>query len=374
MKRIRICQLITELGPAGAERVVYELATRLDREKFDVQVVALRGGAVADWLTQAGVKVTLLNVRNKANFFKLFRLAGLFRREKFDIIHTHLFHADLVAQLSAKFAGKQKFIHTVHIAEKRYRPWQFAWYHHAGKRTEKIIAVSQDASLHHASMSRLPMEKYIVIPNGVDVDAYSRNNSARAILRSDWGISDEEVLPVFLGRLDHQKGLDVLLESLKLLHKRGISQPIVIAGDGPERAMLEKFIREEPAGANVRYLGFRRDVREILSAADMLVMPSRWEGLPVTALEALAAGLPIIGTDAPGLREVMLNNNEVGLLISSEDAPALAEAMCRLIEDENLRVTMGAAGLVRVRENFSIEQTITEHEKLYENIFLQGLQ
>ena len=362
---IRICQLITELRPAGAERCVYELATRLDRGRFDVQVAALQGGAVADRLAAAGVKATVLGVRGKWDVGKLGDLKRLLRQERIDILHTHLFHADLAGRLAARAAGVPHLVHTVHVAEARWRPWQYAFTRWTAGRCDKIIAVSQAVADHHGRLANLPPERYAVIPNGIDVPAYERDDAARQRLRTQWEIGPGAILIAFVGRLDPQKGFDVLLA----VAAKTASQELqfVLAGDGPQRPLGEQFAAHNAAGRFVRILGHVDNIRDVLSAADILIMPSRWEGFGLAAAEAMAAGLPVIGTDVPGLHEV-LDGGDAGLLIPADDEAALEAAIRRLGADAALRASLAAAGRQRVQREYRIETCIQRHEDLYNEV------
>ncbi|MHC4295173.1 MAG: glycosyltransferase [Planctomycetota bacterium] len=167
MRRLRICQLITELAPAGAERALYELSQRLDKQRFDVQVVGLRGGVVAEWLRNAGIRTSVLGVRGRWDIFKLRKLVQLLRRERIDILHTHLFHADLAGRIAGRMAGVPHLVHTIQTAEARWRPWQFAFARLTAGACEKLIAVSESVRDHHARLSGIPITRYIVIPNPV---------------------------------------------------------------------------------------------------------------------------------------------------------------------------------------------------------------
>ncbi len=174
MKRIRICQLITTLEPGGPQRCVYDLATRLDPHRFEVQVVGLRGGAMAGDLRTAGVAVHVLNVRHAwsvANPVKQRRLGRVLSEQQFDIIHTHLFHADLAGRLAAKRAGMRHVLHTVHMAEHPFRPWQFAFERRFRRRCDRIICVSEAVRRWHAQHTKLPADRYVVIPNGDEGDS-----------------------------------------------------------------------------------------------------------------------------------------------------------------------------------------------------------
>jgi glycosyltransferase involved in cell wall biosynthesis len=367
MERIRICQLITELQLAGAERCVFELASRLDKNRFDVQVAALQGGVVADWLARAGVKVHVLGMRSKWDLPKLLALPDLLRRERIQILHTHLFHADLAGRWAADTLALPHLIHTVHVAEARFRPWQFAFARMSANRCDRIVAVSNAVQEHHARLTGLPAWRYQVIPNGIDASAYSADRQAGAELRQKLGIPAGEILLAYVGRLDRQKGIDVLLSAMSHLGARGKPVNLVIAGDGPRRFQVEGFMRHGEGGRHTRWLGAVQDVRPVLSAADIFVMPSRWEGLPLATAEAMAAGLPVLGTKASGLAE-LLDFGQAGMVINVDDVVALSDAIELLAGDAGLRQRLSQAGLQRVRQHYSIQANVKAHEELYTQI------
>ena len=367
MQPTRVCQLITELRPGGAERCVYELATRLDRSRFDVQVSALRGGSVADELTAAGVAVTVLGVGCKCSPLvvgKVRSLAGLLKRERIDLLHTHLFHADLAGRLAARRAGVPHLVHTVHVAERRWRPWQFAFAKRTTGRCDRIVAVSQSVKDSHQARTGLADEHYTVIPNGVDTEVFRPDQDARERLRRQWQVGPNDVVAVFVGRLDRQKGVDVLLAAAKRFLAATPNATLLIAGDGPMRRKVERYCCQDDGP---RYLGFVDDVRALLNAADLFVLPSRWEGWPLALGEAMSMGLPAIGASVAGIRDV-IDPGRTGLLVPAENPAALADAMAELAGDADLRRRLGSAGQRRIRGGFSLGQYIAAHEALYESI------
>ena len=364
MLRLRVCELITELRPAGAERAVYELATRLDRRRFDVQVVSLRGGKVADWLTRAGVDVTILGVRGKWDVPRLCRLTTVLRRRPADLLHTHLFHADLAGRPAGIAVAVPHLIHTVHTAEGRFRPWQYAYARFLSGYCDRIICPAPSVRDHHARRSGLPHSRYSVVSWGVDAKANARDSQSRRRLRRQWGIPQTEVLAAFVGRLSPEKGVETLLAAMSHLGARGDPIHLVIAGDGPQRQLVENFIAYGEGGSHARALGFVDDVRGVMSAADMLIMPSRWEGFALAAAEAMVASLPVIATKVTALVD-LIDDERTGLLVDSGDVVALAEAIRRLAKDTELRARLGAAAHKEATEVYSIDKTVAAHEKLY---------
>jgi len=345
---------------------VYELTRRLDRGRFDVRVVALRGGAVADWLAAAGVPVTVLGVRGRFDAPRLARLIGVLRRARPDLLHTHLFHADLAGRLAAGAVGAPRCVHTVHVAEGRFRPWQFAWARLTAGGCDRIVCVSSAVRDHHARKTGLPRHKYTVIHNGIDADAFARDDRRRDELRRRWGVGPEEILLAFAGRLDRQKNVALFLEAASRLRQRRQDIRVVVAGDGADGEAVRRFV-DGPAAAWARWLGFTEDVPGLLSAADVYVQPSRWEGFGLAAAEAMAAGLPVVATRVPGLAEVVADG-VTGYLVDSEDAAALTAALDRVAGAADERARLGTAGRRRVRERFSIDANVAAHENLYEDV------
>jgi glycosyltransferase involved in cell wall biosynthesis len=367
MPRIRVCQLITELQPAGAERVVYELATRLDRSEFDVQVAGLAGGAMVQKLSAAGVKVTALGARGKWDVLKLSRLVRLLRDERIDLLHTHLFHADVMGRLAARRAGVPHLVHTVHVAERRFRPWQYLWACWAAGRCDRIVCVSNAVREHHAARTHLPLENYQVIYNGVDLDAYRPDPLQRQLLRQQWGVGPRQFVLAFIGRLDVQKNPLLFLAAWAALRQRGHDVRAVLAGDGPQRPAVEQFLRRHDHAGLARWLGRIDYVSELLAACDVLVAPSRWEGFGLMAAEAMAAGVSVVATRVPGLSE-LIEEGASGLLVNSEDLPGLVAAIERLLGDPPYRQRLTEAARQRVRERFSIAANIAAHERLYHEV------
>ena len=307
-------------------------------------------------------------------------LAGemrLLRQQRIDLLHTHLFHSDFAGRAAALLADVPHVVHTIHVAEQRFRPWQYAYARFMDFKCDRLICVSRSVRDHHAAHSHLPLSRYTVIPNGVDTAAFAADGTpygqaARARTRQQWGLAPRQMAVLFVGRLNIQKGIDVLLSAMSQLAGKGgsdkpaIRRPelrFVIAGDGPERPMVEKYLTQSQ-GLNCRLLGFVADVREALNAADIFVLPSRWEGWPLALAEAMAAGLPCVGTNVPGIRDIV-ESGRTGLLVRTEDPTALAAAIRNLTTDAALRDALVAAGREEIRTKYSIQRNVAAHEKLY---------
>ena len=367
MSRIRVCQIVTDLEPSGPGRRVCEIAARLDRDRFDVSVIALRGGPLVESLETASAPVRVLNMRGILAPMRLGRLAGLIRDCQADLVHTHGFRADLVGRPAARLAAVPNLVHTVHEAAGRFRPWQFAHARFLSGYCDRIVCVSPSVREYHGGRSGLPASMYTVIPSGIDVSAFAPDGDARRRLRKQWGVEDSQPVVAYVGRLDRQKGIETLLSAFSHLAARGHAMDIVIAGDGSRRRIVENFIRHGEGGSRCRLLGFVEDVRAVLSAADIFTTASTSEGHPLSPTEAMAAGLPVVATKAPGLRDIVIDG-VTGLLAAPGDVFGLAERIERLGDDPELRKQLGEYGRQRVIAQYPVSTMIQAIETLYTEV------
>ena len=375
MSRIRVCQIVTDLKPSGPGRRVCDIAARLDRDRFDVSVIALRGmhgGPLAESLEFASVPVRVLNMRGVFAPLRLGRLAGLIRDAQADLVHTHGFRADFAGRPAARLAAVPNLVHTVHEAGGRFRPWQFAYARFLSGYCDRIICVSPSVQEYHSGRSGLPASMYSVIPSGIDVEAFAPDPEARRRLRKQWGVEDSRPVVAYVGRLDRQKGIETLLSAFSHLAARGHAMDIVIAGEGPGRRIVENFIRHGEGGNRCRLLGFVDDVRAVLSAVDIYATASNSEGHPLSPTEAMAAGLPVVATKAPGLRDIVIDG-VTGLLAAPQDVFGLAERIERLGDDPELRRQLGGYGRMRVIAQYPISTMIQTIETLYTGIVTRRL-
>ncbi len=203
----------------------------------------------------------------------------------------------------------------------------------------------------------------MVIANGVDVNRFRP--------RSVGEEADAPVRFIYVGRLEPVKGVDLVLQAATLLRSAlpggAPAWSLTLAGDGSQRAALEAQAHALGLADRVRFLGTRQDVANLLSSNDVLVLPSRWEGMPNVALEAMACGLPVIATAVGGTPEVVAHR-ETGILVPPEQPLALAQAMAVLLADASLREKMGQAGRRRVETEFSIDTAVARTEALYREL------
>ena len=350
---------LAEVG--GAQSYVASLLPALVH-RFDVAVAAYGPGPLRQATEAAGARfIPLRNVRRPISLWRdlagLAELALLLRRERPDILHASSSKAGVLGRLAGVLARVPVRIFTVH-------GWAFSAHSGAHARlyrwadrlvaplTSVTICVSErerDAGL--AAGTCAP-ERTVVIPNAVDVAGAPRSQP----------VERERPVILAVGRLKAPKDFLTLIRALADLPPGSFEA--VIVGDGPDRARLDEEIRVLGLGDRVRLAGERRDVPELLAGADVFVLPSRSEGHPVSVLEAMAAGLPVVASRVGGVPE-QVSEGETGLLVEPGDSGDLAAALRRLVADAPLRRRLGAAGRARAEQAFDLDAFRRAHVEVY---------
>ncbi|MBI3268666.1 MAG: glycosyltransferase [Planctomycetes bacterium] len=361
-KRVRVLFAITELDVGGAEKALFEIATRLDPSRFLPQVVPLVGdGEVGRWLEARGVPVTPLRMRGKADVGALLRLARLLRNLRIDLLQTFLFHANLLGRVAARLAGTPAVVSAVRVAEGERRfhlaldRWTCGW-------VDAVTANAEELSRFCRDEARLPAPKVRTIPNGVDFEKYLRP----ALPATPLPIRPGDRVLVAVGRLSRQKGLVHLLAAMDRVITVEPAARLLLVGKGEEEQHLRAAVPERARG-RVEFLGWRPDVPAILQAAEALVLPSLWEGMPNVVLEAMAAARPVVASAVGGAVD-LVRDGETGLLVPPADPASLGDAILRLLAEPARARAMGVAGRERARREYSWDRTAAAYQALYEEV------
>lgn len=369
MKIVPVVYFITELSPGGAQTALWRLLAHLNRERFKPIVVCLYNGdgATAQQIRNLGIQVFDLRMTAKWRLDAFWRLYWLLHREHPVILHTWLFHANILGRILGWLAGVPIIINSERTMGMESQ-WRYRLNEWTAPLADRISCVSQNVAQFALQSIRLPLEKLVVIPNGVVTDNFlsARDSGLRARL----GFSDETVVIGSVARLHPVKGSRYLVEAFAQLALNDRALHLILVGDGPERARLETWVEEHDLEEQVTFLGERTDISALLSIIDIFALSSLWEGMPNAVLEAMAAGLPVIATAVGGTPEVVLPG-VTGLLVPPGDIPALTQALAQLLRDPILQRTMGQAGLSRVQEHFSMASVVRETTDLYETLLLE---
>jgi glycosyltransferase involved in cell wall biosynthesis len=345
MTDIRVMHLISEMDTGGAESVVVELARR-GRDVGWLSAVASNGGCRVDDLTQAGVPHFLVaSARRTVRGFIAARAttARVFRDFQPDIVIAHNVSATVVARLARPQAPLLTVFHGVTDAEYAITARLLEW------TSDRVVVVSNTIGqrLINRGLRRVPVS---TIPNAVAVLQPMSQSEARA----DLGLPDDVPVALCLARMERQKRHDLLLDAWSLLSDEEV---LLLAGDGSQRQRLER--QAKSLGDRVRFLGNRTDVSTLLSATDVTVLISDWEGLPMAILESLAAGRPVVATVVGGVREILGQGG--GRLVAPGSVEGIAAALTEMLYDEAARRQAACMGLANVRENHDVDQMMRRY-------------
>ena len=367
--------LLAESGRAmgGTERVVWELATRLPRERFDV-TVWLPGAPGVDELA-ASLEAREVRVERVSEVESRWDWPGMFftwrrlKRRRPALLHLHHVWpaSDRYLPSLAEAAGVPHLVLTEHIVGQPHSAGQKLLKRRELARADAVTAVAGAVADSLVADYGVPRERIRVVPNGADPPAEGEEGEAARRMRQNLGASAIRPLWVCAARLEEQKGHAVLIEALAEVKRRGLDFVVALAGEGSLRAALERSVAERGLADHVRFLGMVEEIGPLLSAADAVVMPSRWEGLPLTLLEALARGRPVVASAVGGIPEV-IEDRVSGRLVPAGDVAALTEALEWLHRRADLAAALGREGAARVRESFTWERVVQAFEEVYDEV------
>lgn len=370
-----VLQLVNSFSIGGAELLACTVAERLPALGFKVHVCALMdredprtAELMMARLEAAGAEPHRMGkLPHRMDAGVLLRVRQLARRLDIDVLHSHCISPDLHGAIATIGMGHVRLVRTLHSTEYAEKRWMIRAERLLRGRFERTVAIS-DGVRDWALGEGMDPGSLTLVENGVDVAAI---DTATALRREELvpGIGADEALLISVGRMeaDEAKGFPDLIEALALLKERGVAFSALLVGDGPMRPSYEARCRELGIGDHAIFLGRRHDVPSLLKAADLFVLASRREGLPLVDCEAGAAGLPVVATRIPGHVDVIEDGVD-GLLTPPRDPRALADAVAALLADAARARAMGAALRGKVEERFSIERTVREHAEIYRQL------
>jgi glycosyltransferase involved in cell wall biosynthesis len=369
---IRVLQLITSLERGGAENHLLALLTHADRRAFELETAVLSGeGELVPVFRTAGIPVHLLKARNRFDPLALGRLGRLLREGHFDILHSHLFRADIYAGLAVARLGERRplLVSTRHNDDRFFlNPFVGLVHYGVSARQDLIIAISDHIARFTVSRGVRHPERVRRVYHGLEPPVTKALEREGQHIRQELGIGPDEFLVGNVGRLALQKGQRHLIAAMPLLLERVPRARAIIAGGGDLEDYLRDLASEIGVANRVHVLGPRKDVPALMHAIDVFVMPSIWEGFGLVLLEAMAAGRPIVASRVATIPEVVADG-ESGILVPAGDPLALATALAELAEQPDVAARMGEAGRERLRKQFSVEKMVGDTELLYRELF-----
>lgn len=374
---LRLTYIVSGLNVGGAEMMLYKLLSRIDRTRFEPQVLSMSTtGPMGQKIASLGVKVTPLDFRpGKPNLFRIGLLAARLRRERPDILQTWMYHADLIGGLAARMATGPHVVWGIRSStlDPRTVKRTTIWTAKACARLSRtiptrIVCCSEVAREVHVRLG-YAAEKMVVIPNGFDLSVFRPDPLARAEVRRELGIPSEAPLIGLVGRLDPQKDHATFFRAAGLLLSHHPDVHFLLCGDGItwDSPNLLQWIEEAGLGDRCRLLGRRQDVPRLTAALDIAVLSSAYgDAFPNVVGEAMACGVPCVVTDVGDSAAIV---GETGRVVPPRNPERLAEAMAELIEMRPQdRCSLGGAARKRVEECYSLTSCVTRYEKLYEEM------
>jgi glycosyltransferase involved in cell wall biosynthesis len=308
----------------------------------------------------------------------LWALLRTVREVRPEVVHTHTAKAGALGRIAALIAIRPRpvIVHSFHghVLTGYFGAAKSAIFRTIervlARLTDGVIAPSEATARELLALGVVRPGQCAVIRYGFDLSAFRpRSPAERARIREELDISDDAVVLLFSGRLAPIKRLDVLIEAASILRNQGVSFRLLLAGEGECRGELERLAETRSLRTRVSFLGYRDDVARLTGAADLAVLTSDNEGLPIALIEAAAAGLPAVGTRVGGTPEVVTDST--GLLVPPQDASALAAALRGLIEDESRRSMLGRASYERAHRLFAREAMVEATARLYADLLAE---
>lgn len=345
----RILYGVDSLKVGGAEMLLLDHLDRAAERGLAAHVAYFTPGPLERELAARGVGSTRLSSAGLRDPRALARATALMRRWRPSVFHSHLTKSDLVGQLAAAITAVPRRIVTLHNAE----PWRrsralSSLYRTATSRAHGFIAVSQEVADYVAGTGGVTARRVRVIPNGVDLQRFNPNAIAPMDL-SSFGVPSGAVTASIIGRLTAQKDHETFLCAAARLAAREPRVHFLVTGDGPLRAALKARAAELGLSDRLTFTGIVHDVPGLLAAVDIVVLSSRWEGLPMTMLEAMAMQRPVVATRVGGIPSV-IEHERSGILVDAENPAALADGIGRLVANEKERRSFGRAAAAVVAQ------------------------
>lgn len=366
---IHISFVIPTLDQSGAERQLCHLACGLHQRQISVDVIALnRGGYYERPLQELGIPVSILQKRFRFDPLTWQRLRHTLHQRQPEIVQSFLFAANAYVRLPGVCPASSKIV----ISERCVDTWKSGWQkrmdRYQRRRMARMTTNSRAVADFYQHEIGVAAEDIDVIPNGIDTSEHSSGRPPSIDLRAELGLSPETRLVGFVGRLAAQKCLRDLIWAFHLLFQALEQQAaLVLMGDGPERNDLAEFARSVGCRDSVYFTGHRDDARELLGQLNAFCLPSAFEGMSNSLMEAMAAGVPAVVSDIAANTE-LVRHEHTGLVVPVGDSVAMGKALRRLLTDTELAQTLASRAVTQIREEHSVSKMVDRYQQLYEDL------
>lgn len=362
---MKILYVITGLGGGGAEKVVAGLADEMSKLGHQVKIAYLKGQVI---VCPENSEIELINlglesVKNFKIAYKNYK--KILKEFQPDVVHAHMVHANIFARLSRIFFPIPKLICTAHSNNEggKARMLVYRATHHLSDLTTNV---SQSASDSFETLGAVPKNGITTIYNGIDLERFQSNEQENLEVRLALGLSNDDLMLLAVGRLHEAKDYPNLFHAIEILLKQDGEHKniyLFVVGDGDLRSELEHLITEKKLSTQVHLLGRRNDIPQLMSAADLFILSSSFEGFGLVVAEAMACQTYVVATDCGGVKEVM---GDTGILVQPKNSLDLAQALMRAINLSDVEVIHNnMRALKHVSKNFDLKNIVTKWLEIY---------
>ncbi|MDD5738625.1 MAG: glycosyltransferase family 4 protein [Candidatus Pacebacteria bacterium] len=376
--RQKILQIITLSNWGGAQRVVFDLADNLDKEKFEVEVACSPNGLLVEKLRARNIKV--YEIKNLVRHLSpiddtkaFFTLKKIIKKGKYDIVHCHSAKAGFLGRMAGKLAGVKKIYYTVHSwsfynkGEYGFAEKVFLLMEKIGSLgVSKIICVSNRVMADGVRNKIAKPKKFLLIKNGIDFNVENKRDE----IRVSYGIKSKEIVVAMVSRLAYPKDPFLFLQIACEILKQEKNIRFILVGDGSLSNKCHDFVAKEKLEEKILLVGEKSPIeaRELFLAFDIFVLLSQFEGLPITILEAMFAGLPVIASNVGGISE-LIDSEKGGFLVRNNYFKEIKESIYYLIKNPRIRKQMGDYNSQKAKASFTLEKMI----RAYTTLYLEGV-
>lgn len=360
-----VVHIIDRLPPDGAERLLTDVLKNRSNNYEFIVLCLIEGGLLVNEIRKMGVPIVVLGRSGRYDISLLIRLVSWLRKHRPLVVHTHLFTADSWGRLAAFIARVPGIFSTVHSVNS----WKSTLHKFVDRLfslfTTQVIACSEEVAKVLINTDGIPVSRVVSIANGVSLE---RITSIQATdLQHEFGIEHNTTTLIIVGRLHEAKGHMDLIPVFKRLVQHNHKLHLLIVGDGELESQIISQISKLGIEKHITLTGFRSDVLSIIAACDVVVMPSRWEGLPMALLEAMALEKPVVATNVGGIPNV-IHDSENGLLVEAGNMAALEQKLNLILESKELRDRLAEQAKTTVLNHYSAKTVSIRYEELYDEV------
>lgn len=367
----KIVHLITDLKIGGEAMVLLSILPRLNKMGFENIICCLSSNLHQDSMEEIdliaqfirkGIKVINLEIKSKNEYKVIFRLIRALRRERPFILHTYLFHPNIMGRIIGRLFKIPIIISSVVSVD----DWK-KWYHCLLEKitsylANMIIVNSEAVKLRLIRRDKIAVDKIKVLYHGVNINKFDLRTADSKKFRKELHLSDDTFIIGTVCRLHEVKGIEYLLKAYSIISKQIEDSLLIIVGDGPKKKDLEDYSMQMGISPNVIFLGSRHDIPDILATFSIFVISSLWEGIPNTVFEAMAMKVPIVSTDVGGISEI-LENGITGYLVNPCDSSSMAESILNVYNNTESALEVSNKAYEMVSKNYTLEKSF--HKKIY---------